>query len=69
MKLLVVVWNMQVTATNLAAPSASDTTTVVVNIVDINDNKPVFHKRVFEGHQNENTATDTVIVQVYRMFA
>lgn len=52
------------TATNLVSPAASDSATVVVNIVDINDNNPVFQKTVFAGNQDENTAVGTFIVKV-----
>ena len=52
------------TATNLAAPTASDSATVVVNIIDSNDNNPVFQKTVFAGSQDENTVPHTFIVKV-----
>lgn len=51
-------------ATNLFSPGASDTTTVVLNVVDINDNNPVFLKTVFAGNQDEETVAHTFVVKV-----
>jgi protocadherin Fat 4 len=54
-------YTFQVTATNLATPTLSDSATVVVNITDVNDNNPVFHKTVFAGSQDEGTAPSFIV--------
>jgi len=52
-------------ATDKGHPSLSSSTEVVVMVLDINDNTPVFAQAMYKVEINENTLTGTDITQVF----
>uniref|UniRef100_A0A8W4FHP9 Protocadherin Fat 4 n=1 Tax=Sus scrofa TaxID=9823 RepID=A0A8W4FHP9_PIG len=57
-------YTLTVVATDKGQPSLSSSTEVIVMVLDINDNNPVFAQAVYKVEINENTLTGTDIVQV-----
>ncbi|XP_012862492.1 protocadherin Fat 4 [Echinops telfairi] len=58
-------YTLTVVATDKGQPSLSSSTEVVVMVLDINDNNPVFAQTLYKVEINENTLTGTDIIQVY----
>ena len=56
-----------VTVQDIYPPGASDTATVTVNIINVNDNNPKFNKTVYAASQDENTPAGTSIVRVSKI--
>uniref|UniRef100_A0A8C9BCN7 Protocadherin Fat 4 n=1 Tax=Phocoena sinus TaxID=42100 RepID=A0A8C9BCN7_PHOSS len=57
-------YTLTVVATDKGQPSLSSSTEVVVMVLDINDNNPVFAQAVYKVEIDENTLTGTDIIQV-----
>lgn len=58
-------YTLTVVATDKGQPALSSSTEVVVMVLDINDNNPVFMQALYKVEINENTLTGTDIIQVY----
>lgn len=58
-------YTLTVVATDKGHPSLSSSTEVVVMVIDINDNNPVFAQAMYKVEINENTLTGTDIIQVF----
>ncbi|XP_036985754.2 protocadherin Fat 4 isoform X1 [Artibeus jamaicensis] len=58
-------YTLTVVATDKGHPSLSSSTEVVVMVLDINDNSPVFAQALYRVEINENTLTGTDIMQVH----
>ena len=58
-------YTLTVVATDKGHPSLSSSTEVVVMVLDINDNNPVFAQAMYKVEINENTLTGTDITQVF----
>ncbi|KAF4011869.1 hypothetical protein G4228_003419 [Cervus hanglu yarkandensis] len=58
-------YTLTVVATDKGHPSLSSSTEVVVMVLDINDNNPVFEQAMYKVEINENTLTGTDIIQVF----
>nr|XP_060510213.1 protocadherin Fat 4 isoform X2 [Panthera onca] len=58
-------YTLTVVATDKGQPALSSSTEVVVMVLDINDNNPVFVQALYKVEINENTLTGTDIIQVY----
>ncbi|XP_046512183.1 protocadherin Fat 4 isoform X3 [Equus quagga] len=58
-------YTLMVVATDKGQPSLSSSTEVVVMVLDINDNNPIFAQALYKVEINENTLTGTDIIQVY----
>lgn len=58
-------YTLTVVATDKGHPSLSSSTEVVVMVLDINDNTPVFAQAMYKVEINENTLTGTDITQVF----
>ena len=52
------------TVHDLGIPSRSATTTIIVNIIDVNDNDPVFDQPSYSASLEENLAIGTVVTRV-----
>lgn len=57
-------YTLMVVATDKGHPSLSSSTEVMVMVLDINDNNPVFAQALYKVEINENTLTGTDIIQV-----
>lgn len=57
-------YNLTVIATDKGQPSLSSSTDVVVIVLDINDNNPVFVQKLYKVEIAENILTGTDVVQV-----
>ncbi|XP_057402717.1 protocadherin Fat 4 isoform X2 [Balaenoptera acutorostrata] len=57
-------YTLTVVATDKGQPSLSSSTEVVVMVLDINDNNPVFAQAMYKVEIDENTLTGTDIIQV-----
>lgn len=57
-------YTLMVVATDKGQPSLSSSTEVVVMVLDINDNNPIFAQALYKVEINENTLTGTDIIQV-----
>ncbi|KAM3869300.1 protocadherin alpha-C2-like [Diretmus argenteus] len=55
------VHNLILTAVDGGVPARSGTASIVINVLDINDNAPVFGRDVFTVHLPENPAAGTVV--------
>jgi len=53
-----------VKATDSGAPSKSTTQQFLINVVNINDNSPIFEHPYYEGEMNENDTNVQVITTV-----
>ncbi|XP_008579220.1 PREDICTED: LOW QUALITY PROTEIN: protocadherin Fat 4-like [Galeopterus variegatus] len=58
-------YTLTVVATDKGQPSLSSSTEVVVLVLDINDNNPIFAQALYKVEINENTLTGTDIIQVF----
>ncbi|KAB0362081.1 hypothetical protein FD754_006237, partial [Muntiacus muntjak] len=58
-------YTLTVVATDKGHPSLSSSTEVVVMVLDINDNNPVFEQAMYKVEINEDTLTGTDIIQVF----
>ncbi|XP_065130975.1 protocadherin alpha-3-like isoform X8 [Paramisgurnus dabryanus] len=55
---------LTLTAVDGGKPPRSGTTEIVVNVVDVNDNIPVFSKSLYKARINENAAPGTHVITV-----
>uniref|UniRef100_A0A2K5L1Q0 FAT atypical cadherin 4 n=1 Tax=Cercocebus atys TaxID=9531 RepID=A0A2K5L1Q0_CERAT len=58
-------YTLTVVATDKGQPSLSSSTEVIVMVLDINDNNPIFAQTLYKVEINENTLTGTDIIQVF----
>uniref|UniRef100_A0A2K6PPR7 FAT atypical cadherin 4 n=1 Tax=Rhinopithecus roxellana TaxID=61622 RepID=A0A2K6PPR7_RHIRO len=58
-------YTLTVVATDKGQPSLSSSTEVIVMVLDINDNNPIFAQALYKVEVNENTLTGTDIIQVF----
>uniref|UniRef100_A0A8C5P425 FAT atypical cadherin 4 n=1 Tax=Jaculus jaculus TaxID=51337 RepID=A0A8C5P425_JACJA len=58
-------YTLTVVATDKGQPSLSASTEVVVMVLDINDNSPIFAQSLYKVEISENTLTGTDIIQVF----
>lgn len=58
-------YTLTVIATDKGLPSLSSSTDVIVIVLDINDNNPIFAKKLYKIEIVENTLTGTDVVQVF----
>nr|XP_056711917.1 protocadherin Fat 4 [Euleptes europaea] len=58
-------YTLTVIATDKGQPSLSSSTDVIVIVLDINDNNPVFAQKLYNIEIVENTLTGTDVVQVF----
>ncbi|XP_060103362.1 protocadherin Fat 4 [Heteronotia binoei] len=58
-------YTLTVLATDKGHPSLSSSTDVIVIVLDINDNNPIFAKKLYKIEIVENTLTGTDVVQVF----
>ncbi|KFO35535.1 protocadherin Fat 4 [Fukomys damarensis] len=58
-------YTLTVVATDKGQPALSSSTEVVVMVLDINDNNPVFAQALYKVEINEDTLTGTDILQVF----
>lgn len=56
------VHNLILTAVDGGVPSRSGTASIIINVLDINDNAPVFSQQVFAVNVSENSAVGTVFM-------
>ncbi|XP_049897971.1 protocadherin alpha-3-like [Epinephelus moara] len=56
--------SLVLTALDGGKPPKSGTMNIVVNVLDINDNTPVFPKELYSAMLDENTPVDTTVIQV-----
>ncbi|KAI7801548.1 putative protocadherin alpha-3-like, partial [Triplophysa rosa] len=56
--------NLQLTAVDGGKPSKSGTMEIAINVLDINDNVPVFTNKVYSVMLNENAPVGTIVIQV-----
>eukprot|EP00118_Oscarella_pearsei_P019174 m.202185 g.202185 ORF g.202185 m.202185 type:complete len:4095 (+) comp39606_c0_seq6:120-12404(+) len=52
-----------VTVTDANPPGNSDVATLTINVIDVNDNNPIFGKDLYAASQDENTPKGTSIVR------
>ena len=45
---------MTIEAQDLGTPSQTSQTTLVINVIDVNDNPPIFKKRKYQGFMNKD---------------
>ena len=45
---------MTIVAQDLGTPSQTSQTTLVINVIDVNDNPPIFKKRKYQGFMNKD---------------
>ncbi|XP_042668130.1 protocadherin Fat 4 [Centrocercus urophasianus] len=57
-------YTLTVVATDKGQPSLSSSTDVVVIVLDINDNNPIFAQKLYRVELEENTLTGTDLIQV-----
>lgn len=58
-------YTLTVVATDKGQPSLSSSTDVVVIVLDINDNNPLFAQKQYKVEVDENTLTGTDLIQVF----
>uniref|UniRef100_A0A669PZS0 FAT atypical cadherin 4 n=1 Tax=Phasianus colchicus TaxID=9054 RepID=A0A669PZS0_PHACC len=58
-------YTLTVVATDKGQPSLSSSTDVVVIVLDINDNNPIFAQKLYRVELEENTLTGTDLIQVW----
>lgn len=58
-------YTLTVVATDKGQPSLSSSTDVVVVVLDINDNNPLFAQKLYKVEVGENTLTGTDLIQVF----
>ncbi|XP_071411660.1 protocadherin Fat 4-like [Pithys albifrons albifrons] len=58
-------YTLTVVATDKGQPSLSSSTDVVVIVLDINDNNPLFAQKLYKVEVEENTLTGTDLIQVF----
>lgn len=58
-------YTLTVVATDKGQPSLSSSTDVVVIVLDINDNNPLFAQKFYKVEVGENTLTGTDLIQVF----
>uniref|UniRef100_A0A8C0AXX0 Protocadherin Fat 4 n=1 Tax=Buteo japonicus TaxID=224669 RepID=A0A8C0AXX0_9AVES len=58
-------YTLTVVATDKGQPSLSSSTDVVVIVLDINDNNPLFAQKLYKVEVGENTLTGTDLIQVF----
>uniref|UniRef100_A0A2K6SJR2 FAT atypical cadherin 4 n=1 Tax=Saimiri boliviensis boliviensis TaxID=39432 RepID=A0A2K6SJR2_SAIBB len=58
-------YTLTVVATDKGQPPLSSSAEVVVMVLDINDNNPIFAQALYKVEINENTLTGTDIIQVF----
>ncbi|XP_019714473.1 protocadherin alpha-C2-like isoform X2 [Hippocampus comes] len=56
------VHNLILTAVDGGVPPRSGTASIIINVLDINDNAPLFSQPVFEVHVPENSGAGTVVM-------
>ncbi|XP_076025146.1 protocadherin alpha-C2-like [Genypterus blacodes] len=56
------VHNLILTAVDGGVPARSGTASIIINVLDINDNAPVFSQPVFTVNVTENSATGSVVL-------
>ena len=57
-------YNFTVTATDQGVPSLSDTTYLVIQVLDINDNRPEFSMQIYQESIPENTPLQSTVLTV-----
>nr|XP_057919084.1 protocadherin alpha-4-like [Doryrhamphus excisus] len=55
---------LRLTATDGGKPAKSGSIEITVDVLDVNDNSPVFDKELYSASLNENVAVGTVVIQV-----
>lgn len=58
-------YNLHLVAVDGGTPPLSGTLTVIVQVLDANDNSPVFDEDSYEGSVREDAELETVVVQVH----
>ncbi|OXB63489.1 hypothetical protein ASZ78_014916, partial [Callipepla squamata] len=58
-------YTLTVVATDKGQPSLSSSTDVIVIVLDINDNNPLFAQKLYRVELEENTLTGTDLIQVH----
>ncbi|XP_075785982.1 protocadherin Fat 4 [Pelodiscus sinensis] len=58
-------YTLTVVATDKGQPSLSSSTDVIVVVLDINDNSPLFAQKLYKVEVGENTLTGTDLIQVF----
>uniref|UniRef100_A0A8C4WKK2 Cadherin domain-containing protein n=1 Tax=Gopherus evgoodei TaxID=1825980 RepID=A0A8C4WKK2_9SAUR len=58
-------YTLTVVATDKGQPCLSSSTDVVVVVLDINDNNPLFAQKLYKVEASENTLTGTDLIQVF----
>ncbi|XP_031753910.1 protocadherin gamma subfamily A, 11 isoform X33 [Xenopus tropicalis] len=57
-------YTIHVTASDLGSPMLSNQTVIVLNVSDVNDNRPVFAQPVYNAHIKENNEPGTLLCTV-----
>ncbi|XP_029113261.1 protocadherin gamma-C5-like isoform X16 [Scleropages formosus] len=57
-------YSIEITATDAGSPALSSKKTVVVSVLDVNDNRPVFSQPSYTVYVNENSTPGTVLCSV-----
>ncbi|XP_054647579.1 protocadherin alpha-3-like isoform X12 [Dunckerocampus dactyliophorus] len=55
---------LRLTAIDGGKPAKSGSIEITVDVLDVNDNSPVFDKEVYSASLNENVAVGTIVIQV-----
>ena len=55
---------MTATVEDLGVPPRSTTSTVIINVIDVNDNSPVFDQSSYNASLQENLAIGTVVTRI-----
>ncbi|NP_001072371.1 protocadherin gamma subfamily A, 11 [Xenopus tropicalis] len=57
-------YTIQLTASDLGSPALSNQTVILLNVSDVNDNRPVFSQSVYNAHIKENIEPGTLLCTV-----
>ncbi|CAC5396085.1 FAT4 [Mytilus coruscus] len=58
-------YNMEIIAKDGGAPSKTSTTTLIVTVIDVNDNNPIFSRAIYDVKIDRFIAAGTVIAKVH----